>query len=26
MTQVNGIQVNGYHYDEIEDDCEACKL
>ena len=24
-TQVNGVQVNG-HYDELEDDCEACKL
>jgi ribonucleoside-diphosphate reductase alpha chain len=26
QTQVNGVQVNGYHYDELEDDCEACKL
>ena len=26
MTQVNGVQVNGYHYEELEDDCEACKL
>jgi len=25
MTQVNGVQMNG-HYDELEDDCEACKL
>ena len=25
MTQINGVQVNG-HYDELEDDCEACKL
>jgi ribonucleoside-diphosphate reductase alpha chain len=24
--QVNGVQVNGYHQEEIEDDCEACKL
>ena len=24
--QVNGIQVNGYHYAELEDDCESCKL
>jgi ribonucleoside-diphosphate reductase alpha chain len=26
QTQVNGVQVNGYHYDELEDDCESCKL
>jgi len=26
QTQVNGVQVNGYHFDELEDDCEACKL
>ena len=26
MTQVNGVQVNGYHYEDLEDDCEACKL
>jgi ribonucleoside-diphosphate reductase alpha chain len=26
QTQVNGVQVNGYHYEELEDDCEACKL
>jgi len=26
MTQVNGVQVNGYHQEELEDDCEACKL
>jgi ribonucleoside-diphosphate reductase alpha chain len=24
--QVNGVQLNGYHQEEIEDDCEACKL
>jgi ribonucleoside-diphosphate reductase alpha chain len=24
--QVNGVQINGYHQEEIEDDCEACKL
>ena len=24
--QVNGVQVNGYHYAELEDDCESCKL
>jgi ribonucleoside-diphosphate reductase alpha chain len=24
--QVNGVQVNGYHYNELEDDCESCKL
>jgi len=23
--QVN-VQLNGNHYDELEDDCEACKL
>jgi ribonucleoside-diphosphate reductase alpha chain len=23
---VNGVQVNGFHFDELEDDCEACKL
>ena len=26
QTQVNGVQLNGYHYDELEDDCESCKL
>jgi hypothetical protein len=26
QTQVNGVQVNGYHFDELEDDCESCKL
>jgi len=26
MTQVNGVQVNGFHFEELEDDCEACKL
>ena len=26
QTQVNGVQVNGYHYDELEDNCESCKL
>ena len=27
QTQVNGVQVNGHvAYDEMEDDCEACKL
>jgi ribonucleoside-diphosphate reductase alpha chain len=27
QTQVNGVQVNGYHTEEYEeDDCEACKL
>jgi ribonucleoside-diphosphate reductase alpha chain len=26
QTQVNGVQVNGFYYDEIEDDCESCKL
>ena len=26
QTQINGVQVNGYHYEELEDDCEACKL
>jgi ribonucleoside-diphosphate reductase alpha chain len=26
QTQVNGVQVNGYHAEEYEDDCEACKL
>jgi len=25
QTQVNG-QVNGYHYEDLEDDCESCKL
>ena len=24
--QVNGVQVNGFHYEDLEDDCEACKL
>jgi ribonucleoside-diphosphate reductase alpha chain len=25
--QVNGVQLNGYHhYEELDDDCEACKL
>jgi ribonucleoside-diphosphate reductase alpha chain len=26
QTQINGVQVNGYHYEDLEDDCEACKL
>jgi ribonucleoside-diphosphate reductase alpha chain len=26
QTQVNGVQVNGYHAEEFEEDCEACKL
>ena len=26
QTQLNGVQVNGYHYEDLEDDCEACKL
>ncbi len=26
QTQVNGVQVNGYHIEDLEDDCEACKL
>ena len=26
QTQVNGIQVNGFHFEELEEDCEACKL
>ena len=26
QTQVNGVQVNGYHAEEYEEDCEACKL
>jgi ribonucleoside-diphosphate reductase alpha chain len=26
QTQINGVQVNGYHLEELEDDCEACKL
>jgi ribonucleoside-diphosphate reductase alpha chain len=26
MTQINGVQTNGYHMEELEDDCEACKL
>ena len=26
QTQVNGVQVNGFHYEELEDDCESCKL
>jgi len=26
QTQINGVQVNGYHMEELEDDCEACKL
>jgi len=25
-TKVNGVQLNGYHEVELEDDCEACKL
>jgi len=25
-TQINGVQINGFHFDELEDDCEACKL
>ena len=24
--QVNGVQLNGYHQDEFEDDCQSCKL
>jgi ribonucleoside-diphosphate reductase alpha chain len=24
--QVNGVQINGYHLEELEDDCESCKL
>ena len=26
QTQINGIQVNGFHFEELEEDCEACKL
>ena len=26
QTQINGVQVNGYHTEELEDDCESCKL
>jgi ribonucleoside-diphosphate reductase alpha chain len=26
QTQVNGVQVNGYHAEDYEEDCEACKL
>jgi ribonucleoside-diphosphate reductase alpha chain len=26
QTQINGVQVNGYHTEEFEEDCEACKL
>jgi ribonucleoside-diphosphate reductase alpha chain len=26
QTQINGVQVNGFHYEDLEDDCEACKL
>jgi ribonucleoside-diphosphate reductase alpha chain len=26
QTQINGVQVNGYHVEDLEDDCEACKL
>jgi len=26
QTQINGVQVNGYHIEELEDDCESCKL
>jgi ribonucleoside-diphosphate reductase alpha chain len=26
QTQVNGVQVNGFHFEELEDDCESCKL
>ena len=26
QTQVNGVQVNGFHFEELEEDCEACKL
>jgi ribonucleoside-diphosphate reductase alpha chain len=26
QTQINGVQVNGFHFEELEDDCEACKL
>jgi ribonucleoside-diphosphate reductase alpha chain len=26
QTQINGVQVNGHHYEELEDDCESCKL
>jgi ribonucleoside-diphosphate reductase alpha chain len=24
--KLNGVQVNGFHFEELEDDCEACKL
>jgi ribonucleoside-diphosphate reductase alpha chain len=26
QTQLNGVQINGHAYEELEDDCEACKL
>jgi ribonucleoside-diphosphate reductase alpha chain len=26
QTQINGVQINGHAYEELEDDCEACKL
>ena len=26
QTHINGVQVNGFHYEDLEDDCEACKL
>jgi len=26
QTQVNGVQLNGYHEVDFDDDCEACKL
>ena len=26
QTKVNGVQVNGYHAEEYEEDCESCKL
>jgi ribonucleoside-diphosphate reductase alpha chain len=26
QTQINGVQVNGFHFEELEEDCEACKL
>jgi len=25
-TKLNGVQVNGFHFEELEDDCESCKL
>jgi ribonucleoside-diphosphate reductase alpha chain len=26
QTQINGVQINGFHYEDLEDDCESCKL